>query len=87
MLLDYTKDRMKFLSLMFSEPGGSPSSTRAMACMVCGCVGGAWTFVTVMKVELQPLTPEHVMLVGVALGAKVWQRGKENGHENKEPTK
>lgn len=77
---------MKFLALMFSEPGGSPSSTRAMAVMVCGCVVGAWTFVTIVKRELQPLSPEHVMLVAVALGMKVWQRGKETNGE-KEPTK
>lgn len=72
---------MRFLTLMFSEPGGSPSSTRAMAAMVCVCVVGAWTFVTIVKRELQPLSAEHVMLVGVALGAKVWQRGKENAGE------
>lgn len=68
---------MKFLTQMFSEPGGKPSSKRALAGLVCVCVVGCWAYVSVRKVELQPLSPEHVALVGVALGLKAWQRGKE----------
>jgi len=74
---------MKFLTAMFSEPGGNPSSTRALAALVTVCVVGSWTAVSLRKNELQPMSTELVMLVGVALGAKVWQRGKEagsNGH-------
>jgi ribose/xylose/arabinose/galactoside ABC-type transport system permease subunit len=72
---------MKFLAAMFSEAGGAPSSTRALAAMVTVCVVGTWAAVSLRKNELQPMSAELVMLVGVALCAKVWQRGKEgNGH-------
>lgn len=73
---------MKFLAQMFSEPGGSPSSTRALTGLVCVCVVGTWTLVSVRKVELQKMDPELVMLVIGALGVKSWQRGKENPNFN-----
>jgi hypothetical protein len=71
---------MRFLAAMFSEPGGSPSSTRALTAVVCICVVGSWTFVSLTKRELQKMDPELVMLVIGAMGVKVWQRGKENGN-------
>lgn len=72
---------IRFLTSVFSEPGGGPSSTRLMTAFIVGSVVGTWTWVSLTKNELQKLDPEHVFLVGCAMGFKVWQRGKE-GSQN-----
>lgn len=70
---------MKFLSQMFSESGGSPSSTRVMAAVVCAVVLFNWTWATVKQTKMAELSWEAVGLVSVAMGVKAWQRGKEGG--------
>lgn len=70
---------MNFLIGAFSGPNGNPSSTRLMTAFVVGAVILMWCYVSFRKCELQPMSAEMVGAIGVAMGAKVWQRGKENG--------
>lgn len=62
---------------LLSEPNGKRSNMRAMATLVVVAVVGTWSAVSLEKKELQPLSAEHVGLVGLAIGAKVYQRTKE----------
>ncbi len=76
---------MRFLTLMFSEPGGGPSSARALTAFVVIVIVGTWGCVSTRKNELQPLSAEHVFLVCGALGIKAWQRGKEGNTGDTKP--
>jgi len=71
---------MRFFTLMFSESGGAPSSTRIITAFVVLAVVGTWALISLEKKALQPLSPEQVLLVLGAMGFKVLQRGRENGH-------
>ena len=68
---------MKFLALFLYGPSGKPSSVRAMAALVTTSIMLTWTYVSIRKCELQPLTEWHVGAIAVGIGGKVWQRGRE----------
>jgi len=63
---------------MLSEKGNQ-SAMRGMTCGIVSIVVLTWAYVSIIKQELQPLDVEQVTLVLGALGAKAWQKGKENG--------
>lgn len=68
---------MNLLTAILSGPSGKPSSVRTMAVFVTTSIMLTWTYVSVAKCELQPLSEWHVGALAVAIGAKAWQRGRE----------
>lgn len=72
---------MNFFAAAFSEVNGSPSSTRLLA----GVVVVGWLAIFVKAGfalnSFPPVTPEQVGVLAVAFGAKVWQKGRENGKQ------
>lgn len=63
---------------MFSESSGKPSTSRMLSAFVCLIVMGCWAYVSIKRVELQPLSAEQVAMVLGAMGLKVFQRAREH---------
>lgn len=64
-------------------PSGKSSTIRAMAFIIVLSVVGTWAIVSLAKLELQPISPEMVMLVASAFAGKVGQRAVENKPANR----
>lgn len=58
-------------------PSGKASSMRAATLLVVATIMFTWSFISVRKLELQPLSETEVALVIGSLGVKAWQRSKE----------
>ena len=79
---------MKFLIFLLSEDGSPEGASTMRFCtlLTCGLVLGTWTYVSVMKKELQPLSPEQAGIVMGMAGVKAWQRMKEETPQPKPTT-
>jgi len=66
-----------FIGRAFSEDNGNPSSTRMLTAFVVVSIISVWGYVSIIKGEIAPLPTEAVVAIVGALGAKVWQKGKE----------
>lgn len=70
---------MNFLLQAFSEANGNASSTRVL----CGAVVAAWLVVFLkagwVANGFPPVSVEQLGVLGVAFGAKVWQKAREAG--------
>ena len=63
---------------LLSGPSGKPSTMRGVTWFVAIVVVGTWSWVSMSKLELQPISSEQLALVLGPIAAKAWQRGKES---------
>lgn len=75
---------MNLLSVI-AGPSGKASTMRVSSLATVAIVMGTWSYVSVGRMELQPISVEQLGLVVAALGAKAWQRGIEDPKKTSTP--
>ena len=69
-------------------PSGKTSTIRMAALWICGIVMSVWAYISISKLEMQPISDEVLILVLGSLGAKVAQmvQEKKPKPDQKSPT-
>lgn len=65
---------MSFLYNLFSDVSGQPSTNRFLTVFIIVVSMTTWSYTVIVSQTWQDPSPELIGIIGVALGAKTWQR-------------